>query len=171
MHYVHYVYNRLETAYAQRGLDINVLDRLDDGYCRRPTTNLLQGSTVWLQTFDEMFGAIRDYYSDVNENTVYFKSWIQRHPYTFVPSWHVHGDADAHGIVSITEQPTATIYKDFEIKNKPGQMHIGPNILHSVKNLSLYAELRVVIAFTMVFDITRIADDIDNYFPIRLRED
>lgn len=166
--YVKYVYTSLEPLYEQNDLAINVLEQHTNGYLRRPTTNLLYGNTHWQHALNEIFCGVRDYYADSDNDVVYFKSWVQRHYYTFTPGWHTHPGVDAHGVLSVTDQPTATIYKDFEIINKPGQMHIAPNFGHNVRNLSLYSELRIVIAFNLVFDISA-TDDITNYFPIKLR--
>lgn len=168
--YVHYVYQNMEAQYTAHSQNINLFLRDRKGHLRRPTCNLLQASTIWQQAFSEIFSCIRHYYADSSHDTVYFKSWIQRHPDTFIPQWHTHGNADSHGVLSVTDQPTATIYEDFEVVNKPGQIHIGPNIRHSVRNLAPYNEWRLVIAFSVVLDLMVIdANDIGSYLPIQLK--
>jgi len=94
---------------------------------------------------------IRDY--DGTSDPLWFQSWLNFHETNEVLQWHSHY-WDFHGYISIDPKDTTTVFNNFEIKNKVGQIYIGPGgeeFRHKVRVDKNYNGKRI----TLGFDVTK----------------
>jgi hypothetical protein len=87
------------------------------------------------------------------------QSWMNQHKQEEVLGWHNH-DWDWHGYISIEPKKTNTVFKDFVVENKVGQIYFGEgHKSHKVEVLEPYEGLRTTIGF----DITSKIDTRSKY--------
>jgi hypothetical protein len=79
---------------------------------------------------------------------LWFQSWLNFHKEDEVLNWHSHIGSCAHGYISINPENTKTIFDEYEIKNKVGQIYIGDSTKrHKVVILKPFTKNRITIAF------------------------
>ena len=111
--------------------------------------SLTSGSLCFYNLYKELTSIIR---TEIPEGPLWLQSWINIHQKDTVLDWHNHY-WPYHGYISIEPQDTVTEFKDYEIKNKIGQIYFGPgHRLHRVKNLSDYSGERITIGFDVTDD-------------------
>ena len=89
--------------------------------------SLTSSNLLFFNLYKELRTFIRDYVGD--DRPLWFQSWINFHPNDIVEielPFHSHL-YPYHGYISIDPQNTTTIFRNgLKIKNKPGQIYIGP---------------------------------------------
>jgi|14_taG_2_1085336.scaffolds.fasta_scaffold10679_3 hypothetical protein len=126
-------------------------------YCRATTDlynqynsiSLLVGSAKYYKMFQDIFKIIRKYAK--TKKPLWLQSWLNIHDENQLLTWHNHGDSLFHGYVSIDPKNTETIFKDYTIKNKIGNVYIGPSAnYHKVVCKKKFKDKRITIAFDVI---------------------
>ena len=95
---------------------------------------------------------IREYSG--HNRPLWFQSWLNFHMPNEVLNWHNH-EWPFHGYISIDPKKTKTIFEDYEILNKDGNIYIGlGNKKHKVEVLKDYKTPRITIGI----DVTELND-------------
>jgi hypothetical protein len=112
-------------------------------------TTLMVGSIYFYNFFKEFKKLIRKY-SNTNK-PLWYQAWLNFHEYDQVLDWHNHNECMFHGYISIDPKYSITEFKEFNIKNEPGNIYIGmPELFHRVKNLYKYEGKRITIGFDVI---------------------
>lgn len=81
------------------------------------------------------------------DRPLWLEAWINYHKADEVLDWH-HHDFDYHGYISIDPKKSNTVFENYSIENKPGQIYFGPgNRLHKVEVLEPFDGVRTTIGF------------------------
>lgn len=111
--------------------------------------SLTAGSLIFYKLFIELKKIIFEYVG--TKEPLWFQSWINIHEEDEVLNWHSHFDSIAHGYISINPEKTKTVFEDFEIDNKIGQIYIGESTKkHKVVVLNGFKKKRITIAFDVL---------------------
>ena len=82
---------------------------------------------------------------------MWLQSWLNIHDEQQLLTWHNHGDSLFHGYISIDPKNTETVFKDYTIKNKIGNVYIGPSAsYHKVVCKKNFNDKRITIAFDVI---------------------
>jgi len=111
--------------------------------------NLTSTSILFYNLFKELNSMIRDYVG--NDKPLWLESWLNFHNENEVLKKHHHEFA-YHGYISIDPKNTSTVFPNFEIQNKIGQVYIGPggtDYTHYVKVNKPFTGKRITIAFNL----------------------
>lgn len=107
-------------------------------------------STNFYEIYKELRNLIR---SNVGiEKKIWMQSWINYLKYDELKTldWHGH-DFPYHGYISIDPKNTQTVFKDYTIENKVGQIYLGPgHRMHKVVSSEPYLGDRITIGFDIV---------------------
>ena len=110
---------------------------------------LLVGSTYYYKMFQDIFKIIRKYAN--TKKPLWLQSWLNIHDEQELLTWHNHSDSLFHGYVSIDPKDTETVFKNYTIKNKIGNVYIGPSAnYHKVVCKKKFKDKRVTIAFDVI---------------------
>ena len=136
--------------------------RFEHRYGKQPTTNLynqynsmtlLVGSVKYYKMFKDVFKIIRKYSN--SKKPLWFQCWLNYHKENDLLKWHNHPDALFHGYISIDPKNTETVFKNYSIKNKIGNVYIGPSLnQHKVISKEPYKDKRITIAFDVIDEKT-----------------
>jgi len=86
----------------------------------------------------------------VGDQPLWMQSWLNYQKHDQVLNWHNHL-WKWHGYISIDPKKTKTIFEDWEVDNKVGQIYFGNgNVKHKVEVLEKYPDYRI----TLGFDVT-----------------
>ena len=99
--------------------------------------------------------SLRDYIGD--DRPLWMQSWINFHKQDAVLNKHGH-DWDFHGYISVNPKDTTTVFEQYEIKNKKGQIYIGPGregYEHYIRVDNPYKGERITIGFDITFESNR----------------
>lgn len=97
--------------------------------------------------FTELQQHVRNH---VEGQHLYMQSWLNFHKSNQVLDWHNHF-WKWHGYISIDPKNTKTIFENWEIDNKVGQIYFGNGHLkHKVEVVEEYTDYRI----TLGFDVT-----------------
>jgi hypothetical protein len=116
--------------------------------------SLASGSTLFYQIYKELLFVIKDYLKDQSSlddysNNVWFQSWLNYHKQNEVLDWHNHF-FPIHGYISIDPKDSTTEFKEYSIKNKIGNIYIGPGYReHRVVVDTPYDGNRITLAFNV----------------------
>jgi len=120
--------------------------------------SLLVGSLLYYKMFKDVFKIVRKY--SKTKEPLWIQCWLNYHhqedvvkekDLNIIYNWHCHPDALFHGYVSIFPQDTKTVFKNYTIENKIGNVYIGPSKnKHQVISKSPYNKERITIAFDVV---------------------
>ena len=135
--------------------------------------SLLVGSLLYYRMFKDVFKIVRKYSKTKKPlwiqcwlNYHYEKNLIKEKNLNIISTWHCHPDALFHGYIAIYPQDTKTVFKDYTIKNKIGNVYIGPSKnKHQVISNKPYNDKRITIAFDVV-DIKKIKNMYKQYGEI-----
>ena len=119
-------------------------------------------STLFYDLYMELRDAVRDYVGD--SRRLYMDSWLNYLPYDTesILCWHDHAFT-YHGYISLDPKETITDFGDWQIKNKIGNIYIGPgNKKHRVILLEEHDQPRITIGFD-VEDKTTLPDTAPTY--------
>jgi len=135
-------------------------------YSQYNTFNITSSSHLFYDLFKELNYVIRDYIQ--NDSTrIWMQSWMNFHTEDKVLNWHGH-DWPFHGYICVDPKKSKTIFTDWEIENKVGQIYIGPGTIdgknqHKVEVLEPYEGERITIGFDCSLDASVLRD---NLIPI-----
>jgi len=108
------------------------------------------GLTVGLPHFSNLLCDLNDIVRDhlQTDEPLWFQSWMNYHLPQEALDWHDHKECLAHGFFAIEPMDSKTVFGDYEVENKVGQLYIGkPKNLHKVVINSQYIGYRITIAF------------------------
>ena len=115
--------------------------------------SLLFGSTYYYKMFKDVFKIIRKYSN--SKKPLWFQCWLNIHKKDEVLKWHTHYDSLYHGYISIDPKNTETVFENYIIKNKIGNVYIGPSYrYHKVVNKKPYDDKRITIGFDVMDEKT-----------------
>ena len=118
-------------------------------YNQYNSMTLLVGSVKYYKMFKDVFKIIRKYAN--TKKPLWLQSWLNIHDEQQLLTWHNHGDSLFHGYISIDPKDTETVFKDYIIKNKIGNVYIGPSAsYHKVVCKKKFKNKRITIAFDVV---------------------
>ena len=127
------------------------------------------GSVLFYNLFKELNHHIRSYIDD--DRPLWLQSWINYHPSNKLEKElerHVHLNYSYHGYISIDPKDTTTVFDNYEIKNKIGQIYMGPTgrgYEHYVRLDKPYIGNRITIAFDIIDKPNQIIDN-KTFIPI-----
>ncbi len=122
-------------------------------YNQYNSMSLLVGSTKYYRLFKDIFKIIRRYAK--TQKPLWLQSWLNIHNDNEVLHWHNHADSLLHGYVSIDPKNTKTIFANYTIENKIGNVYIGPSKnYHKVVCNRKFKGKRITIAFDVVDEKT-----------------
>ena len=128
--------------------------------------SLAAGSTLFYQIYKNLIFVVKDYLKDqTDSDTIWIESWLNYHKQDDVLDWHDH-EFRFHGYISIDPKDTVTEFKEYSIKNQPGNIYIGPgNRKHRVVVNQSYNDTRLTLGFNLIIDSR---DNINNlgFIPI-----
>ena len=114
--------------------------------------SLTARSVYFYVLYQQIVAACRDYIGD--DRPLWMQCWLNRHLSQEVLPWHAHDETSVlHGYVSIDPKNTVTVFKNFSITNKIGNMYLGgcgPDTAHCVEVLEPYNDYRITIAFDVI---------------------
>lgn len=110
-------------------------------FCLTATNKLMY------ELFNELKKHIREH---IDDRPLWIQSWLNLHKNNEVLDWHNHL-WKWHGYISIDPKNTKTIFEEWEIENKIGQIYFGEGyIKHKVEVVEPYDGYRI----TLGFDVT-----------------
>ena len=121
------------------------------GYHSYNIFTLTSSSMLFYYLFKELNFHIRSFVG--NNKPLWMQSWLNFHSSDEVLEKHSH-QWNFHGYISIDPKDTTTIFNDFEIKNKIGQIYIGPGgeeYSHYVKANKPYDGKRITLGFDISY--------------------
>jgi hypothetical protein len=122
------------------------------GYDKYNIFALTAPSSAFYQIYVELRNVIRNKLGD--DRPLWFQAWINYHSNSELLSWHEH-NFEYHGYIAIDPKHTKTVFKDYEILNKPGQIYIGPgHRQHMVEAITPFQGVRTTIGFDVVTPLT-----------------
>ncbi len=111
--------------------------------------NLLTGSNQYYKMFKDIFKIIRKYSN--TKKPLWMQCWLNIHDENQLLKWHTHYDSLFHGYISIDPKNTETVFENYTIKNKIGNVYIGPSYRHhKVVNKKPYKDKRITIGFDVI---------------------
>tara|TARA_R100001224_G_C3940279_1_gene122035 strand:+ start:32 stop:601 length:570 start_codon:yes stop_codon:yes gene_type:complete len=111
--------------------------------------NLLTGSKKYYEMFKDIFLITRKYSN--TKKALWIQCWLNVHSENELLEWHTHDESLFHGYISIDPKNTETVFKNYTIKNKIGNVYIGPsNRYHKVVSKKPYDDKRITIAFEII---------------------
>jgi hypothetical protein len=97
------------------------------------------------EIYKEMRNVIRNQLGDTRP--LWFEAWLNYHTADSVLDWHTH-TYDYHGYICIDSKKTNTVFDNYSIENKTGQIYFGPgNRRHRVEVLEPFEGYRTTIGF------------------------
>ena len=102
-------------------------------------------STSWYKLYVELRNFVRSQLGD--DRPLWLQSWVNYHKCDEVLDWHGH-EFEYHGYISIDPKKTRTLFEDWTIDNKPGQIYFGPGyVKHKVEVLEPFEGVRTTLGF------------------------
>lgn len=115
------------------------------GYKFYNTFSATAPSLLFYKLFVELKTVIREYAG--HDKPLWLQSWINYHMPDEVLDWHDHL-WPFHGYISIDPKMTRTVFDDYSITNKLGNIYIGPgNRRHKVEVLEKFYTPRITLGF------------------------
>ncbi len=116
------------------------------GYDQYNIFALTAPSTTFYTIYKELRDLVRGELGDTRP--LWFQSWVNYHTYDQLIHRH-HHDFEYHGYISIDPKKTKTVFDNYEIINKPGQIYFGPgyNRFHHVEGLEPFEGIRTTLGF------------------------
>jgi hypothetical protein len=112
-------------------------------------TCLTVGSILYYKMFYDLQKIIRKI--SKTKKPLWYQSWLNFHKQNEVLNWHDHTDCIFHGYISIDPKESETEFENYKIKNKTGNLYIGPGEKkHKVNILKPFDGHRITIAFDVL---------------------
>lgn len=138
--------------------NLNLFNDYTWDYFRYNIFMLNPNSLVMHQLCTDLKKIIRDYLQ--TSDPLWMQCWLNFHNSNEVLDWHSH-QWPAHGYISVRPHNTSTIFENFEVKNKIGNIYIGPgNIKHKVVVNKNFNTPRITIGFDVKTKDVKIGDNI-----------
>lgn len=135
-------------------------DRFDENFKNQSTTftyqyynifSLTSGSIYFNQILKDLSKIVKTFLNIKKD--LWFQSWMNLHSPEEVLDWHKHEDSLCHGFIAIEPFDSKTIFKNYEIHNKIGNIYIGEsNKDHKVIVNKPFKNKRITVAFD-IFNI------------------
>lgn len=110
--------------------------------------SLTAPSTTFYEMYKELKTLIRDQLGD--DRPLWFQAWLNYHVQDQLLTRHSH-DFDYHGYICIDPKNTKTVFDEYEIINKPGQIYFGPGYRdHWVEAIEPFDNVRTTIGFDII---------------------
>jgi hypothetical protein len=107
---------------------------------------------------------IRNYLQ--TEDPLWMQCWLNFHKQDEILDWHNH-EWPYHGYISVRPHNTTTVFKNFEIKNKIGNIYIGPgNLEHKVRIDKKFTTPRITIGFDVKTIHNKVDEKMMSLMPI-----
>lgn len=118
--------------------------------------SLTAPSSAFYTIYTELRNIIREQLGD--DQQLWLQSWINYHNQDQLLNWHAH-EFPYHGYISIDPKDTKTVFENYEILNKPGQIYFGPGYRHHmVEAITPFQGVRTTIGFDVLFNPTTAVD-------------
>lgn len=103
-------------------------------------------STTFYKIYKEIRDVVRGQLGD--DQPLWMQAWLNFHTCDQLLPRHRH-DFAYHGYVSLDPKQTKTVFDDYEIINKPGQLYFGPGSdrHHYVEAIEPFAGIRTTLGF------------------------
>ncbi len=102
-------------------------------------------STAFYGLYKELCGLIRQQLGP--DRPLWMQAWINYHRPEQVLDWHEHG-YEFHGYISLDPKQTRTVFENYTIENKTGQIYFGPGSRkHKVEVIEPFEGHRTTIGF------------------------
>lgn len=102
-------------------------------------------SSAFYSIYKEVRDIVRGQLGD--DRPLWMQAWINYHTPEQVLDWHGH-EFEYHGYISIDPKKTNTVFKEYVIENKPGQIYFGPGGReHKVEVIEHYEGFRTTIGY------------------------
>jgi hypothetical protein len=112
-------------------------------------STLTVGSKYYFKMFEDLQKLIRKI--SKTKKPLWYQSWLNYHKQNEVLNWHDHNNCLFHGYISIDPKETETEFENYKIKNKTGNVYIGPAYKkHKVNVLKSFEGYRITIAFDVI---------------------
>jgi hypothetical protein len=112
-------------------------------------TCLTSESKFYYKMFYDLQKIIRKF--SKTKKPLWYQSWLNFHKQDEVLDWHNHNDCLFHGYISIDPKNSETDFEDYVIKNKIGNIYIGPGSKkHKVNVLKKFDGHRITIGFDVI---------------------
>lgn len=122
--------------------------------------NATSSNMLMYKLFNELKTVVRDELG--YEQPLWMQAWLNFQDDKNLLKWHDH-DWDWHGYICIDPKNTKTIWREFEIENKIGQIYFGDGHKeHAVEAVEPFDGYRI----TLGFDITNVPDVISTNFGL-----
>jgi hypothetical protein len=100
------------------------------------------GSELFWNLYKEICVDVRKY---AGGGPLWMQAWMNFHKSDQVLDWHNH-EWEFHGYVSIDPKNSKTVFENWEVQNKIGNIYIGPgHHKHKVEVLEPYDDYRITI--------------------------
>ena len=107
------------------------------------------GLSSYHKIYKGLFSVIKEYVGE--EKPLWIQCWINRHSPETILKRHNHLDTICFGYLSIDPKESETVFDEYVIENKVGQLYIGPNgVFHEVKILKPFMGNRITIGFDVM---------------------
>lgn len=102
-------------------------------------------SSAFYQIYKELRTLIRTQLGD--DRPLWIQAWINYHKHDEMLDWHSH-EFEYHGYISIDPKNTTTIFENYSIKNKVGQIYFAPGYRkHKVESIEPFDGVRTTIGY------------------------
>ena len=102
-------------------------------------------STTFYHIYQELRNLVRGQLGD--DRPLWLQAWINFHTPEQVLDWHSH-EFEYHGYIAIDPKKTNTVFKNYTIENKPGQIYFAPGYRdHKVEVLEPFEGFRTTIGY------------------------
>ena len=117
--------------------------------------------------FNELFFQLRDIIHEyVPEKYKWMQCWLNYHSPDQVLDWHNH-NWDYHGYICIDPKNTKTVFENYQIENKVGNIYIGPgHRKHKVVVEKNFNEPRITLGFDICVNPKTTPDKMLSLIPI-----
>lgn len=133
------------------------------GYKFYNTFSATAPSILFYNLFNELKTVIREYAG--HNKPLWVQSWINYHYPNEVLDWHDH-NWPFHGYISIDPKLSRTVFEDYFVNNKIGNIYIGPGKRkHKVEVLEDFITPRITLGFD-VRDVPAATNGVLSLIPI-----
>ena len=108
---------------------------------------LTSPTQVFYDLYNELRGFVYDYIG--TSKNMWMQSWVNYHTPDQLLQWHNH-EWPIHGYICINPHLTKTVFEDYEIENRVGDVYIGPgNRYHRVELIEPFYTPRITLGFDL----------------------
>ena len=113
--------------------------------------------------YDELRTIVKDC---IPYKMMWMQTWVNFHKHDEVLDWHDH-DWDYHGYLSIDPKNTTTVFKNWEVENKVGNIYLGRgHNKHKVVVNEPYEGYRITLGFDICVTPTKAVNECFGMIPL-----